>query len=50
MKEQLWKNALAVRPQLQLVNNIFNYVVMNNPANAWLLARHPIMVCVTTSK
>lgn len=44
MKEQLWKNILAVREQSPLVHSITNYVVMNNTANALLAAgASPIM-------
>jgi hydroxyethylthiazole kinase len=44
MKEQLWKNILAVREKSPLVHSITNYVVMNNTANALLAAgASPIM-------
>lgn len=44
MKEQLWKNVVAVREQSPLVHSITNYVVMNNTANALLAAgASPIM-------
>ncbi len=44
MKEQLWKNILAVREQSPLVHSITNYVVMNNTANALLaVGASPIM-------
>jgi hydroxyethylthiazole kinase len=44
MKEILWKHILRVREQSPLVQNITNYVVMNNTANALLAAgASPIM-------
>lgn len=44
MKEQIWKQILAVRSQSPLVHNITNYVVMNNTANALLAAgASPVM-------
>jgi hydroxyethylthiazole kinase len=44
MKELLWKNVLTVKEQSPLVQNITNYVVMNNTANALLAAgASPIM-------
>jgi hydroxyethylthiazole kinase len=44
MQEQLWKNILSVRESSPLVQNITNYVVMNNTANALLaIGASPIM-------
>ncbi|WP_348534485.1 hydroxyethylthiazole kinase [Pontiella agarivorans] len=44
MKEKLWKHISAVRTQSPLVQNITNYVVMNNTANALLaVGASPIM-------
>lgn len=44
MKEQFWKNILAVRETSPLVHSITNFVVMNNTANALLAAgASPIM-------
>jgi len=37
MKEQFWKNILAVRRQSPLVHTIINHVVMNNSANGLLV-------------
>lgn len=44
MQEQLWQHVLAVRAQAPLVQNITNFVVMNNSANALLaVGASPIM-------
>jgi hydroxyethylthiazole kinase len=44
VKNQLWDNVLLVREKSPLVENITNYVVMNNTANALLAAgASPIM-------
>lgn len=44
MESNLWKHILTVRETSPLVNNITNYVVMNNTANALLaIGASPIM-------
>lgn len=44
MKEKIWQHVLAVREKSPLVQNITNYVVMNNSANALLaIGASPIM-------
>ncbi|WP_028376268.1 hydroxyethylthiazole kinase [Leeuwenhoekiella sp. MAR_2009_132] len=44
MNEKLWQHILTVRNQSPLVQNITNYVVMNNTANALLaIGASPIM-------
>lgn len=44
MHQQFWKNILLVREKSPLVQNITNYVVMNNTANALLaVGASPIM-------
>ncbi|MDW7693176.1 hydroxyethylthiazole kinase [Flammeovirgaceae bacterium SG7u.111] len=44
MKENLWQHVLTVRKKSPLVQNITNYVVMNNTANALLaIGASPIM-------
>lgn len=44
MKEALWQHVLTVRERSPLVQNITNYVVMNNTANALLaIGASPIM-------
>ena len=44
MKEKIWQYILAVREKSPLVQNITNYVVMNNSANALLaIGASPIM-------
>ena len=44
MKESLYKHIATVRKQAPLVQNITNYVVMNNTANALLaVGASPIM-------
>lgn len=44
MQKQLWKNIALVREKSPLVQNITNYVVMNNTANALLaVGASPIM-------
>ena len=44
MKEQLCNNILAVCQQAPLVQNITNYVVINNTANALLAAGASLMM------
>src|ERR1700760_1511997 len=44
MKDLLWQHAFLVREKSPLVQNITNYVVMNNTANALLaIGASPIM-------
>lgn len=44
MKEKIWNHILAVRQKSPLVQNVTNYVVMNNSANALLaIGASPIM-------